>query len=522
VRRESVPTPDYYLSAKAQLLKFSLRHIQWKEWLIAISLYAVALLYQGYLYGSGDQTQILPPIWAQDHPEAYTTDHYVQAYNKSPVDERTVFHFLFRFLGYANPWIVLVWHVVLSVALFTAWLRISAFFIKSKVIQWIAIALVVTIGFHTNTGSNEIYYPTVVPSLAAKALASWAIYYWLTVQYMRGTILLIVATFIQPLVGLQVFLITTLASVADLIQTRKFKLFEWKPLITYLVAIAPWLTLLIVNNGGHEDAKHFFSIIQFRLSHHFFASAFGWHHLAITAAFAAITIYYFKQKLKWFFIFILIGCLVYEAGVEWQHSPVILYSQWWKTTLWIEVFAMVALGAYFDKELLRYKWFTKTQIALPILFILAVGFYRLSGRFHHGIQYMVPWASQVSDEVDIAQQALQVTPDNAVFIIPIEMTAFRWYSKRNLYVDYKAMLHQESFLYDWYKRLQDVYQFGIKEKEGGFEIHNFSFYLLDDPSPLSIDQWKQMGITHIISTRAGLKGFTLLGSNETYFLYKIN
>jgi hypothetical protein len=207
--------------------------------------------------------------------------------------------------------------------------------------------------------------------------------------------------------------------------------------------------------------------------------------------------------------------------VEWRHFPVILYTQWWKTTLWLEVFAFIALGAYFDKELRRNKWYIRGQIVLPILFMAAVGFYRLSGKFPHAIQYMFPWNTEKSDEVDIAEQARELTSHDALFIIPIEMTAFRWYSKRNLYVDYKAMLHQESFLYDWYKRLQEVYQFGIREKEGGFEIHNFSFYLLDEPSPLSIEQWKRMGITHIISTRAGLKGFDLLGSNDTYFLYGI-
>ena len=134
---------------------------------------------------------------------------------------------------------------------------------------------------------------------------------------------------------------------------------------------------------------------------------------------------------------------------------------------------------------------------------------------------MFPWTTAKSDEVDIALQAAQTTPESAVFIAPVEFTAFRWYSKRSLYVDYKAMIHQEAFLKEWYKRMKEIYQFGEEEEDAGFDLHNFSFYLLDEPSPLSYEFWKKLGITHIISTNPNIKDLTLVAKNGRYAIYQL-
>jgi hypothetical protein len=96
----------------------------------AFVLYAIVLVYQGYQYGQGDQSQILPSLYAQDHPGAYAGDHYVQYYLHSGFNERTIFHFLFRFLGYNIPAIVWIWHMAFSVILILAWIKIASFFIK--------------------------------------------------------------------------------------------------------------------------------------------------------------------------------------------------------------------------------------------------------------------------------------------------------------------------------------------------------------------------------------------------------
>jgi hypothetical protein len=228
-----------------------------------------------------------------------------------------------------------------------------------------------------------------------------------------------------------------------------------------------------------------------------------------------------KQRLRAMMILIVLGCIVYELGVEFRHIPAFLYTQWWKTTIWMEAFAFIAIGAFLEKNIHRQKWITRFPLIIPVVLLIMVGVYRLSGIRPLKPDYMFPWSTAKSDEVDIALQAAQTTPENAVFIAPVEFTAFRWYSKRSLYVDYKAMIHQEAFLKEWYKRMKEIYQYGEEEEAAGFDLHNFSFYLLDEPSPLSYEFWKKLGITHIISTNPTIKDLTLVAHNGRYAIYKL-
>jgi len=155
------------------------------------------------------------------------------------------------------------------------------------------------------------------------------------------------------------------------------------------------------------------------------------------------------------------------------------------------------------------------------LILLVVCAYRLNGHIGTKPEYTLPWTTTISDEVDISEQAGKLTPDSAVFIIPVDFTAFRWYSKRSTYVDYKAMFHQEEFLTEWYQRIQNIYAYSLKEKEAGFDIHIFSASLLEEPSSISIDYWRSIGITHIISTASEIKTLKIVGQNGTYFIYSL-
>ena len=495
--------------------------IPWQEVGIALLLYATVLVYQGYQYGQGDQSQILPCLYAQDHPGAYAADHYVSTYLLGKVNERSVFHFIFRYLGYNQPWLVWIWHVILGTSLMLAWIRIAGLGIRLKAYQYLAAASIFIIGYHTSTGSNELYYNMVIPSLAAKALGSWAIYYWLKEKYLWWISLVTIAGFLQPLVGLQLFMLTLLAMAFHLLLEKKIKELPWKLILPYLILTLPWLYFLAKYNGGSTSPDLFMDIMEFRLSHHFFPSYFGWFHLIVFGLFAIITIRFYTRRLKWFMLAIVIGCIAYTIGVENYRSPLALYTQWWKTTIWLEAFLFIAVMVNIEKFAPSPKLIAKYSIVVPILLLLLISTYRLSGWFGEKPEYMFPWSSVKSDAVDVSEQAATLTPENSVFIIPIDFTAFRWYSKRSLYVDYKALFHQEQFLFDWYKRIENIYAYGLKEKKGGFDIHVFSTALLEEPTLISTDYWRSLGITHIISTSADIKTLKLVYSNPTYTIYSL-
>ncbi|MBK9981290.1 MAG: hypothetical protein IPP15_02500 [Saprospiraceae bacterium] len=489
--------------------------------LAAVILYGTVLVYQGYQYGQGDQTQILPCLWAQDHPGTYGQDHYVQHYLSSGTNERTIFHFLLRHLGYDQPWLVWIWHALSTIALILAWISIATVFIKNKVLQWLCIGMILTLGFHTSTGSNELYYNLFIPSLPAKALASWAFYFWLREKYFGWSLLLILAGYLQPLVGLQIFLLTVIVLFADKTLKRNWKSLPWRFILIYIVASIPWYYFLAKNNGSHTDPVGFMNIMEFRLSHHFFASYFGTINLLLGALFAMICILFYSGKTKWIFITIVIGCFGYEIGVEVLRMPIVLYSQWWKTTIWMEAFAFVAVFAQIERIEFLNNLSRRMKLGLPLLLLTLVCVYRLSGLFDTKPDYMFPWSSNNSDDVEICEMAKQMTPDNAVFIVPLDLTAFRWYSKRSLYVDYKAMIHNETFLKDWYQRIGSVYDYDLESKKTGVDFSLQAAEILSSPSDEMISKWKNSGITHLISSASSIDGLELIGQNHSFSLFKL-
>ncbi len=495
--------------------------IPWLDLLTAIVLYTTVLVYQGYQYGQSDQSQILPCLYAQDHPGTYADDQYVSSYLKAKVNERTVFHFLFRHLGYQHPWIVFIWHIILGSSLLLAWLKITSLGIRHKGYQYVAVASIFIIGYHTSVGSNELYYNMVIPSLAAKAIGSWAIYYWLKQKYIWWIALLAIAGFLQPLVGLQLFLLTFLATIIYYLHHRKTKEIPWKILSLYFLFTIPWIYLLSQHNGGTTQPDRFMDIMEFRLAHHFFPGSFGWIHLMVFVVFALFTIRFYKQRLKWFMLTIVLGCIAYTIGVEVYGQPLALYTQWWKTTIWLEAFAFIAAAVTLEKSWSSPKLFTKYSMVIPFVILILVSTYRLSGWFGEKPEYMLPWTTVKSDAVDISEKAAALTPENAVFIVPVDFTAFRWYAKRSMYVDYKALFHQEEFLLEWSKRIENIYAYGLKEKQGGFDIHVFSKALLEEPTLISIDYWRSIGITHILSTSKDIKTLPLIYSNKTYSIYSL-
>ncbi len=487
----------------------------------AILLYAIVLVYQGYQYGQGDQTQILPCLWAQDHPGAYAQDHYVQQYVSSGTNERTIFHFLLRHLGYDQPWLIWIWHALSSIALILVWISIASIFIKNKVLIWLCIAMILTLGFHTSTGSNELYYNLFIPSVPAKALASWAFYFWLKEKYFSWSVLLIIAGYVQPLVGIQIFLLTTVVLILDKVLKSNGKPIPWRFILVYIIASIPWYYALAKNNGSHSDPSTFMNIMEFRLSHHFFASYFGLINLLLGALFGLLSILFYSGKMKWIFIFIVIGCVGYEIGVELLRWPIVLYTQWWKTTIWMEAFAFVAIFAQIEKINFLNNLSRRINLGLPLLLLVFVSLYRLSGFFGQKPEYMFPWSSASSDEVAISEMAKKMTPENAVFIIPPELTAFRWYSKRSLYVDYKAMIHNETFLKEWYERIGSVYDYDLESKKSGVDFSLQTTEILSSPSAEMIVKWKNMGITYLISSASSIDGLELVGFNHSFSIFKI-
>jgi len=329
------------------------------------------------------------------------------------------------------------------------------------------------------------------------------------------------ATFLQPLVGIQLFILTSIAVFIDRFLKHELKKLPWRQIMAYIVLAAPWIYLLAVNNGGQENPEAFVDIMEFRLAHHFFATSFGLIHLFLGVIFFVIGIMHYQKRLRWMFVFTAIGCIVYEIGVEVFRSPFFLYTQWWKTTIWLEAFAFIALISTMEKRFMP-KWpVEKYYYAIPLLFLLLTGIYRYSGIRGEQPLMKEPLSKNYHDDADISLKASLLTPENSIFIIPPDLSAFKWYSKRSSYVDYKALFHQEDFLLGWYGRITAIYDYDLLQKRSGVSILSASKEIFENPDPGRIEKWKSMGITHYIGYTSGNTSRKPLAQNETYSIYAI-
>lgn len=487
----------------------------------AILLYGTALVYQGYTYGSGDQSQILPVLKARDHPELYPKDQYVQAYLHAGVNERTVFQFFWRWLGYDSPWITFFFHAIASLALIMALLQISGLFLRRVFWQTLVVGLILTLARHVSTGGNELYYGSFIPSLPAKALAAWALYAWLRGSYSRWATLLAISGFIQPLVGFQVFLLTCAAEWIHTIRRRSWREFPWQAVLFYGILTAPWLVLLALGNGANGHPEEFLEIMAFRLPHHFFPGTWPITAFLVTGVLVIWAIGSFPDKLRYFIWLAVAGCIVYALWLWLAPRPMVLYTQWFKATIWLEAFGILAMARTAERLTLPWRWLRPAGWLVALLLLAGVGFYRLSGWLGDPPEYHFPWSRKSSAEIRISKRAAELTPPDAVFVVPYRFTAFRWYGERSLYVDYKAMLHQYDFLAEWYERIQAIYQFNHEDQAAGFRFENFANAVFDHPAYESITLWRRLGITHFISQAPEIEDLEPIASEPPYYLYAI-
>lgn len=483
-------------------------------------LYAMVIVYQGYTYGIHDQSEILPVIYSMAHQGYYPLDLYVQSYLDAGVTERTVFQFIYRWVGYSSPWVTFFWHLVVSCSLILGLLKIASLLIRNAFFQILAIGVLLTLGHHFSLGGNELYYSSLTPGLCAKSLAVWGIYYWLKRNYMLWSVFLILSTYLQPVTGLQVLLITSMSLVAGAVLHSNFKTFPLKAWAIYVVLCTPWLLLLYLNNGISGDPAFFKKIIEFRLSNHFIPTKFSISGWLFTIAMALISMAAFKGNIRRFCFIIVAGCFLYfilYKNLNWVH---VTYSHWYNTTIWIEFFGIVALFRLMEKPVYDKKWIRKTGIVMPVFLLLLVSLYRFQLKPESNPQYSLPWFKDITPEVQISLLAKDLTQRDALFVAPYDLTAFSWYSKRSLYVNYRSMMSHEPFLRNWYDRMQQVYQYRAEDQEAGFKFSNFANAVFSTPAHESIMVWKQSGITHFICKTPNIEGKNPLGASPPYYIYE--
>lgn len=499
---------------------------------IAVLAYIFMLLCLGYHFGDGDQVEVIPLVMHALQDELFSGDFFVQQYlvhGHGVRDGMVRLSLLGSRVFSLEIWYGLL-HIVASLILILGCLQILQFFTKDRAILLFTIGSVLGLMYGFNLGGNELYYPQTLPSLMAKSMLVWSVFWWLRGKIWLWILFAMAGGYFQAIAATQIVALCLGASVL----LYGLKVWHWyrnrksgqRPGIHWnnvMITITCLAVIIFINSdqvmavGSAPEVGSFYELLLWRVPHHFDPSVFGIRNylLVIPGCLAGMYVLYHRHRQLFCFCALsFIGCLVYGLTYRWW--PEILLSQWFKTTIWVKFFSFSALSiALLTVLSQKLKKINKINVKAALLTLMLIAGI-VKGPLT-GAQYDLPMTSSaIDDEEAIAVLARRLTPPEAVFLIPPGNTSFKNASFRGCYVDYKSTVFDPAVLTEWHLRIHRVYGVSMQTpdyidrmvamKQGYLRTIN------------DADKLNSMGITHFISDTV-LDQYRLLGSRGRWHLY---
>jgi hypothetical protein len=488
-------------------------------------LYCLLIARYGYYYGEGDQVEILSYANYLMQNTLYPTDFYIQQIAHSLPNERIFVSLFLSIFGekHMETWIFAL-HFLNTIALLWAFFRLEG---NSARVLWFLLGWLLLF-YPFDLGGNELYHGMLTGGTVAHALGAWALVYFLEKKPMYAYFLLVGATFFQPIVGAQLFVLFTLSALTCLYFHQENAYVSWQGMIIFLIFAGGWLILLFLKQQNNAiSSATYMDLIEFRTAHHFFPRYFHVRNWLIVMPLLLLGGYFFSKNennrpIFYFFLLTLLGLMVYTIGIEWYRIPVFLTTQWFKTTIWLKPLAILVIwkvgSAYiFEKMPVFERLFTnKSAFLWMILWCIALIIHPIV----KNIPYQLPFTSyKNSPSVGIALAVKAKTPENAVFVQPASVTWLKYWSKRSSYIDHKAILQSASYLRDWKKRITQLYNINLAQRKAGgnmIQLADTHFFSLRETDFLNL---RDLGVTHILTQKTHVLNFPLLIENELYKIY---
>jgi hypothetical protein len=497
-----------------------------------IAIYILLIFRHGYVFGSGDQSEMLPYAKYLIDSSLYPKDFYIQNIADHIPNERFVFSWLMSRWGSSMEIAAFALHFLATMGLLFGLRRLSQKWLHTEGGVWLGTIVPILLFYGINLGGNELYYNLLIPSYLAQVMGLWMFNSIMEGKFERSYIFLSLAIFIHPLIGLHLWVLMILMKLG-------FGIWQFKDhagrnfFILQGLCIVVFGTYLWQIKGGYDGSTAmtndlFFDIMKFRAAHHYFPRYFGfWNWVILVPAF----LYAYSiamPQLKRVFMYIVLGIIVYIIGVYVFKSTLPLSMQWFAATVWLKTFVFITLVRVLEEGLTVHgydRYLDNKPLITNTLMIgaLACGvfIYPPLAQFK-AKSYDLPFWQHNTAEVRISQLAKQNTPSDALFLVPIDLTPFRYWSERSTYVDFKAINHQQNALAEWYRRVIQVYNINVSNRTERSDVNfmgNTNYRNLDTDKVKNLAQ--QTGVTHFLTFKEHNLSFPKIGDNEQYVIYKI-
>ncbi len=521
-----------------------------------LAIFTILCARHGYVFGSGDQSETLPIVlWLNNHT-LYPFDFFIQKAIQHPFNERLFFAWFLKLFSQNLKYGVFFLYVFCTASLLfgifvytfekfnlidkremsndiTEVIKNAFKVLTARYKIWVAILFPLLFLYNINTGSNELYDNSLNPSFVANTLCLWAFILYDYRKNYATIILITLATFFQPLIGALSALLFFVSEIA--LYTFIFRQKNWAEIkrliwcaVIYFSSAGIYLFILSYQIGSTENPALTMQIIAMRAPHHYFPDQFSILGYVFMAACAFSIFRYGNHTDHILTFFIILGCIIYTVGVYFFGSNFILNTQFFRMTIWIKLWGSILMMC----QVLTYLennapmlWARNNFKAIIFLagIVSAIVILPQFRIFKHR-DYMFPFLKNTNADVEISERAKISTPNDALFLTPPNLDAFRFYSARSNFIDFKAIFHENSFLKEWQKRMQLVYNVGTNNSEKGFKlvpVATNSYNALTDSTLMQL--CAQNKISYIIRENnfPVHSGFTKIDSTLMYSIYRL-
>jgi len=435
------------------------------------------LFYKGYTFNSWDQAECLPQVYQLLDASLYSNDFFMQEYHKAFTVRFYFVYFIYGLSYLFSVPVVCFALTVLSLFLSIYYLiKVTQHFTDSTLALLLSPLFAFFIFFNFTVGGNQIQSNSMIPGTLATVFAIAAIHLCLEKKYNLSFLLLGLGTLFQPLVTLQVFLI--LAPVMFLrikyIGLTKISI----AVVVYLVSAAPMLLPVLYRqffiHADYDSQLYYQILYRFRNHLHYLPSLFPVSDyvklsILVVAALAAIRFTEIRNKkvLYFFSAIIISGMLLYWLLLENADVSAIGKLQWFKTTVWLNAMACIALAVFIGNLLepyLKMNWkkllFPASVAGSVLLLIVLLNskllpVEKLQSRYQTGNYKKM-------DLTLLHEWMEQNLAKDAVILCSPENTSLICEAKRSQVVQYQAIIHEPFYMLPWYERLSDVYGVSIE------------------------------------------------------------
>lgn len=427
----------------------------------------------GYYFNRMDQEECLPLVYKMKNPALYAGDLYMDHASQG-IGIRYFFarlvHFVSEVMSVEHACFLL--HVLCTATCAFFIMRLTALLFSGNL--WARLlAPFLAIGKYSFwvVGGNSYIDNQLVPQSVAVAIGTAAVYQLFRKKYRSAALLCGLSSLFQPLVGLQLM---TVSGAVLLFSGEKKKLLKLVSAgAIYLVAAAP----LLLPQALHRQPvttpadKQLFTEVYFffRNRHHYVPDIFpggDWLRWGGLVALALLLLLLYRHPArKILFCFgatILAGMAVYSL-LLYAGLAQVMYTQWFKTSMWLECLASLVIAGYVGKGLeallhwARLRWWHYGLMSLAAIFLFLVvwgtpvtdlvgrrGWYELNDHPKTDLTLLHEW---VRDHTPVSSRILSVPRDESALC---EM-------QRPLVFSHKAIIPEAWFMARWYRLYQALY-----------------------------------------------------------------